>query len=127
VFSAHSNIYRVRFPDNNAASVILLNPATSAAAADGCSVRSASEGRDRRLRLDELGFHQRDDVEFLFLDHFRQQGAFVFPRVVAVAVPEKDLELLVATFERPVDVGPRLLGLKKKDSDRFPDVFEKCI
>ena len=50
----------------------------------------------------------------------------MFTGVIAIAVPKENVELLVASFERPVDVGPRSLGLEKKDSDRFPDVLEKC-
>jgi hypothetical protein len=78
------------------------------------------------LRLGEFGLHQRDDIEVPFLGCFLEQGALVLPSVVAIAVPEENFEFLVASLEGPVDVSLRLLGLKKKDSNRFPNVLEKC-
>ena len=41
----------------------------------------------------------------------------MLPSVIAIAVPEENFEFLLASLERPVDVGPRSLGLEKKDSN----------
>ena len=50
----------------------------------------------------------------------------MLPSVVAIAIPEEDLEFLGASLERPVDVGPGRLALKKEDSNRCPGVLEEC-